>query len=230
MRAVFVIPLIAALPVAMPYQPDPGEIDQKAKAILDKVKVKYEAYQTMTIEFEQRIIPSEGDAQVTEGDLTVKGDKFRLEYDDQWIVTNLQSYWIVLLDEDKKPYDATVSDYDEDADGVIKPSDIFKLYEKDFKYSMNDQPVGRKKLADGSVELYDIIRFAPLDHDVFYHTIKLYVSQKDQSIERAVVIDKEQNQLVFKITSLVPNLPVSDSQFTFDPSKYPGVIVNDTRR
>ena len=69
-----------------------------------------------------------------------------------------------------------------------------------------------------------------MDRDLFYHTIKLYVAQKDQSIERAVVIDKEQNQLMFKIKMLSPNVPISDSQFTFDASQFPGIIVNDTRR
>jgi outer membrane lipoprotein-sorting protein len=226
MRALYAFPLLAAVSLPNLQSSQTETVDDKAKSILDKVKAKYEAYSTMTIKFEQHIIPSEGESQIMLGNLFIKGDKFRLEYNDQWIITNLQTVWVVLI-ENNKPTEVTISDYDAEADEVVKPSDIFTLYEKDFKYAMNDQPVGKKTLSDGTVELFDIIRFAPLDRDVFYHTIKLYVSQADQSIERAVVIDKEQNKLMFKITALTPNEPISDSQFTFDPSQCE--IVTDMR-
>jgi len=218
----FMVPLLVVATSANIPQPQSDENDANAKAILDKVKAKYEAYQTMMIEFDQEIIPSDGSGkQTTPATLFLKGNKWRIEYPDQTLICNETTYWIHMIEENE----VNISDYDADAEDVVKPSDIFKLYEKNFKYAINSPPTGKK-----GDETFDIIRFAPLDRDVFYHTIKLYVSQKDQSIERAVVIDKEQNQLVFRIRSLAPNVTILDSKFTFDASKYPGIIVNDTRR
>lgn len=229
MKTLYALPLLALPFTALLQQSQPEPVDDAAKAILDRVKAKYDAYSTMTINFEQHIMPSEGQKQVINAKLYIKGDKFRLEYPDQWIICNTETYWIVLLDTNGLPTEATASTYDDASEDVIQPSDVFRLYEKDFKFAMNDPPIGEKKMADGSVQKYDIIRFAPLSHEVFYHTIKLYVSQADQSIERAIVIDKEQNQLMFKIKSLIPNTTISDTRFTFDHTKYPKIVFNDLR-
>jgi len=190
--------------------------DTESKSILEKVKGKYQAYQTMKIDLGQVIVDVEDGDEKMEATLWLKGDMFKLEYQDQVLMTDTKKYWIYFR-EDKE---VNISDYELEDENSIKPSDIFSLYEKDFQYKLDGT-------ASRGETKYWIIRFNPHDKDVDYHAIKLYINQTDYSIAQAIIIDKEQNQIKFQINKLEPNLNLPDSFFRFNKEEYPVEHVTD---
>jgi len=213
----FKIKLILILSILMAGQNAIGQPqDNESKSILEKVKAKYEAYSTMKINLNQVIVDAEdGDEKMT-ATLWLKGDMFKLEYQDQVLMTDTKKYWIYFKD-DKE---VNISNYDLDDENSIKPSDIFSLYEKDFQYKLD----GTASRGD---DKFWIIRFNPHDKNVDYHAIKLYINQSDYSIAQAIIIDKEQNQIKFMINKLEPNLNLPDSFFQFNKDEYPVEHITD---
>ncbi len=191
-------------------------MDAESQEILEKVKTRYQAYKDMKIELTQIIRQTGEEDEKMNATLWLKGDMFKLDYDNQTLMTDTEKYWIYY----KEDNEVNISWYEEDDDNTFKPSDIFNLYEKDFQYMLS----GTGSRGD---EKFWIIKFNPLNKDVDYHTIKLYINQKDYSLAQATIIDKEQNQLIFQIRKITPNLNLSDNFFRFDPSQYKDILITD---
>ena len=196
--------------------------DKNAEAILKKVQKKYEAYNTMSVDFTQEIANAESDLnQKINGKLYLKGDKFRLEIADQIMISDNQNFWIYFEPEQEVIIDR-VSDQE-----MFKPSDIFKLYDKDFDYKLLPEKARRGN------QQFHVIQFQPkagkARDEAFFHTIKLYVDVNDNSIAQAVIKDKNNTLMTYKINSLTPNPNLGNDYFTWDKSKYPKVTVTDKR-
>ena len=194
--------------------------DKQADEILKKVKAKYEAYETMKIDFTQEIKNPESDLQQKlDGKLYLKGDKFRLEIADQIMISDNVNFWIYF-----EPEQEVIIDRAGGSD-MFKPSDIFKLYEKDFMYKM----AGTAKRGSST---FHVIQFTPKPakaKEAFFHTIKLYVNKADYSIAQAEITDKNNTLMTYKINNVTPNPPLASDFFTWEKSKYPKVTITDKR-
>lgn len=195
-----------------------AQYDAKALEILEAMSSKYKSFTS----FEANITSSmtnetEGIKEEFKGKITVKTGKFRLVMDDQEIINNGTTVWTYL----PAAKEVNIDNYDPDAD-EINPSKIYDLYKKGFKYLyLEDQ-------TENGVAC-EVVDLVPEKKDAQYFKIRMNIGKKDRSIQSWTMFDRSGNRYKYTITKFVPNVPVADSFFTFDPKKYPGVEIIDLR-
>ena len=131
--AIFAFILISVTTFAQNTFSNKGESDPAATAILDKMRVKYESFKTLAVNFTLEIeFPGEP-KDVQKGYLIQKGDKYRLEFPVQTMVSDGETLWLHL----KEAEEVQINDVDEEEGEVLSPSGMFKIYEsKEFVYAL----------------------------------------------------------------------------------------------
>lgn len=194
--------------------------DPAAEAILKKVEAKYEAYKNLKIEYTQMIKNPESDLdQELNGTLYLMGDLFRIETAGQILMSDNEKLWVYF----EEGNEVTIDFFNEEE--VFKPSDIFSMYDKDFKYTK----AGEARI---NGQMYDVLLFSPLSRDDYdIHTIRLYVNQNDYGIAKAEIKDKMNNLVIYQIDKVSTNLNIDESFFKFNRANYPeGLIVTDNTK
>ncbi|MFH1319102.1 MAG: outer membrane lipoprotein carrier protein LolA [Bacteroidota bacterium] len=196
-----------------------GDIDPKAKAILDEVSARTKSYTSIKAEFIYTLenkVDNITDSQ--EGALLIKGDKYKLDISGQEIISDGKTRWTYLKD----VQEVQISEQEDD-EGTISPANIFTIYEKGFKYRFF-----KEETIDGkSVQL---INLYPVDaKEKPYHTIQLTIDKNKKQLVTIKILSKDGNDYIYKINKFTTNLPVEESQFTFKPSDHPDVEVIDLR-
>lgn len=190
--------------------------DPAAEQLLRKVSEKYEAYADMKIQYVQTITNPESDLnQTLGGTLYLKGDNFRIETAGQVLMSDNEKLYIYFIEENELTIDFM------EEDEVFKPSDIFSLYNKDFKYTQ----AGNLSIDNTA---HTVILFTPVQKDNYdLHTIRLFINPANNAIRRAELKDKSNNLVVYDINKITPNNNLGQSFFRFNTAEHPGVIVSD---
>lgn len=195
--------------------------DPEAKKILDKIRKKYEAYKSLEASF-SLIIELPGQKQeLQKGTIAQEGDKFRLEMDQQIIVSDGKITWVYL----KKNNEVQINDADpkDTESGFLTPKDLLKRYQKgDYLYALTDKTTENGKLITH-------IEFKPKDKKSEYSKLRVSVDEKAGSIQSVKAFGKDSARYTFSINKLTPNKQFAADYFTFDAKKYPGVKVEDLR-
>jgi outer membrane lipoprotein carrier protein len=193
--------------------------DKKAEAILDAMSAKYKALKTFNANFTYGI---EGAnlklTNVFTGNVTVKGNKFKLKTAGQEIFNNGKDIYTYV----KETNEVNISDFNPNDDSDFSPTKIYSIYKKGYKYIFKEE----KKEGAAS---YDIVELSPTSGKSNVAKIQITVNRNDKSIKTWKVWDKAGKKTVFRIDKFVPNVPAADALFTFDKTKYPGVEVVDLR-
>lgn len=196
-----------------------AQSDAKARAILADVSKKFRSYDVVKADFSFNYHNRQSNQRETyTGTLFVqsKQNKYKVTLPQQEVISDGKSQW-TYLKEDKE---VQVSEIDNSAD-ALNPAQIFTLYEKGFKYVLTGE-----SRANGKT--YQNIELAPHATRSF-SKIKLTIDKAAKSISSFAVYDKNGSIYTYTIKSLVPNVKVPATLFTFDKSKYPGVEVVDLR-
>lgn len=200
----------------------PEKSDPQAKKILDKTRKKYESYKTIEAAFSLTIELPGQPKQVQKGTISQDANKFRLEMDEQVIVSDGKTTWVYL----KKNKEIQINDADpNDAseNGFMTPKDLLKRYEKgDFLYAITDQ------VTESGVVLTQI-EFKPKDKKSEYSKMRVSIDEKTSTIKSVKAFAKDSGRYTFSITKLTPNKKFAAGQFAMDTKKYPGVKVVDLR-
>ena len=196
-----------------------GSSDPEAKKILDGVSSKFKTYKGVQANFTLGVEDGKGKSQGTKnGVVYMKGPKYRVSITGQEIFCDGNNIWTY----DKAAKEVTISKFDATIN-TITPQKLFtNFYDKDFLYKLN----GDKKIAGKSVVE---IEMTPVDKTKNFHKVYLYVDKKAQTIYSTKVLDKSGNKYTYTVTSMKPNVAISDTQFVFDKKKYPGVEEVDLR-
>jgi len=193
-----------------------AQYDPNALEILEAMSKKYKAIPAFEANLTSTLVnESEGVKEEFKGKITVKGEKFKLELEDQIIINNGTTVWTYL----PSAKEVTIDNFDPKSDD-INPVKIFDIYKKGFKYLY---------LGDKTEPGNDEVDLVPEKKNAQYFKIKMMISKKDKSIQSWTMIDKSGNRYKYIITKFVPNVKADDSFFSFDPKKYPGVEVTDVR-
>lgn len=195
-----------------------GQYDQKAFAVLEAMSAKYKSITS----FEAAIaynLTNDVDKVNEEfkGKILVKGDKFRLVLPEQEVINNGSVTWTYI----PEAKEVTIDNFDPNS-GDINPSKIYEIYKKGFKYLMLDPEM------EAGVKV-DVIDLVPEKKDAQFFKIKMRINQKDKSIVSWTMFDKSGNRFKYSLSKFSPNVKLDDSNFTWDPKKYPGVEEIDLR-
>lgn len=185
--------------------------DTKSQAILDKLSLKTNSYNTFYVEFSALIKnTSTGQNDNTIGKGWVKGDKYFANYGDNSVISNGLKTWNIAKD-DKSVYESDSDNSDES----LNPKKIMTLWETGFKNKYEKE----SKL---NAEIVHIINLYPKDvAKSDYHTIVLYISKIKNDLKKAIIKLKDGTIMTFTIVKLTPNLVIDDAKFIFDKKKFP---------
>jgi len=195
-----------------------AQYDPKALEILEAMSKKYKAIPSFKADFSYTLT-NETDKinEKFEGEMTVKGEKFRLVLPEQQVINNGITVWTYLPEAKEVNIDNADSNSDD-----VNPSKFYEMYKKGFKYLYLGE------VAEAGVPC-DIVDLVPEKRDAQYFKIKMMIAKKDKSVQSFTMFDKTGNRYKYTITHFTPNAKVDDSYFVFDPKKYPGVEPIDLR-
>ncbi|MBR4441500.1 MAG: outer membrane lipoprotein carrier protein LolA [Bacteroidales bacterium] len=223
--------LITATTTALYAQDDTH--DPAAKKVLDKVLSTTKGYETLRASFDWAM---ENKAEKTKdtksGFMFIKGDKYKLILQGTEIFTDGTAIWQYSKDINE----ITINEVEEDAESIVSnPTKIFELYKSGFKYRLKEEiSTSVKVKTDGKVtsvkkNCYVIDLYPEKPASVEYHTIRLVIDKATTQIASIDIMFKNGTDQIIEITEYKPNTTMPDNLFTFDPSKYPGVEINDMR-
>src|SRR6478736_2649502 len=195
-----------------------AQYDPKALEILEAMSKKYKTIAAFEANLTSTLVnESAGVKDEFKGKLTVKGEKYRLELEEQHVYNNGTTVWTYL----PASKEVNIDNFDPKSED-LNPSKFYEMYKKGFKYLL----MGDK--TEGGVAC-DEIDLVPEKKDAQYFKIKMMISKKDKSVQNWTMFDRSGNRYKNTITKFTPNAKVDDTYFTFDPKKHPGVEVVDLR-
>ena len=194
--------------------------DPRSKTIVDKLMTQAKAWTSFEADFSSRLQNTKDKLDVKqEGNMKVKGKKFRLVLDKNTIIND----GVTMYTYNKDANEVSLNDPKE-MDQDLDPSTLFTQYEKGFK----SQFVEEKKAADGTVE--QVIKLFPLEPGKKpYHTVIMNIDKAKVEPRGVKVLYKDGNEVTYTLKKFTPNVDLFESVFVFDKAKYPGVEVNDVR-
>lgn len=193
--------------------------DPAAKAVLDKVRAKFEGYSSLEAEFSLVIELPEEPKEVQKGKLQQKGEKFRLNLESHGIVSDGESIWLHL----KNAQEIQISDVEEGDGELLSPKDLLQIYEsEEYVYVLanefmeNNRPVQQ-------------IEFKPLDRDSEYSKLRMTLDKKSSDIVRIKVFAKDGSRYTLNMNKMKPNVSFAADHFTWTKKECPDCYVEDLR-
>jgi len=199
-----------------------AQVDAKAKKILDDVSSKTKTYTTINAEFSITIENKKNKTVDSQnGKLTLKGSKYKLEVNNQTIISDSKTSWTILKDASEVQINSIES---KEKETGLNPSNIFTMHEKGFKYEF----VKEEKQKNGSV--YQIIKLYPEDVKTKnYHTALLTINKEKSQIVSIKIMGKDGTDITYLVKSFIANGLVSENVFVFNDKNYPNYEVIDLR-
>jgi len=195
------------------------ESDPKAKAILEKVKEKYESYKSLQTDFTLDIIGEIEETQ--EGRVMLKGESYRVEMENQDIISNGNTVWFHL----KNNNEVQINNPDpEGKEGFLSPADMLKVYDQNLIYGLKDE------VEEDGKQVYHI-EFKPRENDdeSDFFKLRLSVSKDGNEMTKVIAFSRDGTKYSLTFNNIEPNIGFDDKKFTFDPSKYPDIYIEDLR-
>ena len=194
--------------------------DARSKAIVDKLIAKAKGWTSFEADFSSRLQNTKDKLDVKqEGNMKVKGKKFRLVLDKNTIIndgTTLHTY-------NKESNEVNLSDPAE-MDQELDPSKLFTQYDKGFKSSFVEEK------ADAAGVMTQTIKLFPIDPTKkAFHTVVITMDKAKVEPKSIQVLYKDGNIVTYNLKKFTANPELTDGLFIFDKAKFPGVEVNDMR-
>jgi outer membrane lipoprotein-sorting protein len=193
---------------------------QDANALLGKLSEQAKSYGSIEATYTSTMVDRVSDFEaIQSGTIYVEGDKYSLDIGDYLIISDGITIWTY----EPAVNDCYVDDAEMMAEDGMDPSKLFTIWEDDFKNEWK-----------GNVELngetlVHINLYPNSGDEKPFHTIQLYISEKDLELRRAVVKGREGTDVTYDVETFKPQAQVPADKFTFDPVKYPGVNLVDNR-
>ncbi len=193
---------------------------QDANALLSKLSEQAKSYGSIEATYTSTMVDKVSDFEATQsGTIYVDGSKYSLDIGDYLIISDGVTIWTY----EPAVNDCYVDDAEMMAEDGMDPSKLFTIWEDDFKNEW-------KGTATVNGEELTQINLYPLaGDDKPFHTIQLYISEKDLELRRAIVKGREGTDVTYDVGSFKPQAEVPTNTFTFDPAKFPGVNIVDNR-
>ncbi|WP_340065807.1 outer membrane lipoprotein carrier protein LolA [Ascidiimonas aurantiaca] len=182
----------------------------KAKALLDEVYEKVTGYENIVIDFKYSLNnPSENVKQDTRGNVTLKEDKYLLNYLGATVMFDGKKVHTIVPENEEVTIDAQ----DTDSEGTITPSKMLTFYKEGYKYEWDIlQNVKGRKI--------QYVKLIPIDTNAELKHILLGIDAQTKHIYKLIQTDTSGTQVTITVNSFKTNQPISKTLFTFDENKY----------
>ena len=186
--------------------------DQKSQSILDNLSEKTSNYKTIEVHFTNIFFSEIANVEESQkGIISVQGNAFKLETDNQLIISDGETTWIYLIEENE----VNITEGNEDE--TLNPSSIFTMYENGYK---------NKYIRDDGKHHH--INLFPIESGPFSR-IEMKINKLKMEISSFTMVDKQGSLFTYNIEKFVADKVFSKDFFKFDSSKYPGIDIIDLR-
>lgn len=194
--------------------------DAAAKTLLEKARKKYEGYKTIEADFSLTIEPAEGKKEVQKGKMWQSGEKYRVQLDQQEIISDGKSSWLYM----KGNKEIQINDADAQSDAnSLSPKGLMKMYQSgNFIYFMGNTGTENGK----SVQYIEI---KPVDRRAEYSKFKVAINKSNNQIVSMKTYNKDGSKFTMLISKLATDKKIDAKKFIFDATKYQGVHIEDLR-
>lgn len=189
----------------------------KAKGLLNDVSQKVKSYDNIAIEFKYVLEnTSENIKQETKGDVTLEGDKYRLNI---LGVTRLyDGYKLYTISPEDE--EVTISIEKDNEEEGLSPSKMLSFYEEGYTYDMDiTQNIQGRKI--------QYVKLTPIDSNSEIKYILLGVDTLTKHIYNLIQIGKNGTKTTLTVNSFQTNELLPKTLFTFDADKYSDYYINE---
>lgn len=194
---------------------------QTSKEVLDKLSLKAKSWKTISADFTSNLVDQKANInRKQDGSIKVKGQKYFLNLPDYVIISDGKTLWSY----DKSSNVVTIDDLADVQDSSFDPSEMFTIWEKDFRHEMKNA----NAQVNGATA-HEIALYPNNPKDKPYHTILMYVDKAKMEVIKIVVKTRENSEITYSVRNFKTGTEFPDTDFTFNKTKYPGVEMVDNR-
>lgn len=193
--------------------------DPKAKEVLDGMSQKFQSMQGFTASFDFTYSDQAGTSDRQSGDISVKGNQYRLKLPDQEIFNDGKTVWTLIETPTYK--EVTINDVSQ-MEGELTPSNIYKMYESGFNY---------KLLADKSFQgkQVNVVELDAEKANAPFQKVKLMIDKNTKDLLGWEMFDGQGGTFSYAFKNLKADSSIPDTYFAFDTKQHAGVEIIDLR-
>jgi len=198
-----------------------ADSDPQAKAVLDKMRQKYEGYNSIQASFKLDLNFPEQPVETQDIQVNQQGEKYRVDMGSQTIISDGSAIWMIL----HTNKEVQISSVPEDGGdmGIMSPQSLFRIYESDeFVYVLAGQTTENGKAVQQ-------IEFKPIDEYSDYSKLRMTLYKSDASFKRVIAFGKDGSRFTLTLDSFKANPELEAGIFAFNKADYPGYYVEDLR-
>ena len=200
-----IVSLLAGLLLAVILSPPTQAQDTDTTSILHDIQVRYEALDGLRADFTQ-VIRSDFSENTTRmrGDLLLQQNKYRVETDEQTLVTDGTTTWIYTPADQQ----VIINHTEQDA-STLSPETFFTDYAE--RYT-----VQREKRVRRDGDRHRLLTLQPMSTRTMFEQVRLWVRTEDLVITRLQVTDRDGSEITISLDNvdLTPALRARDFRFT----------------
>ncbi len=199
-RGYLFAPLLVTLTLCVP-----SFAQENANKILSKVRATYDALESLSADFEKEYTWAlAGETQSLSGKLYLKkGDRYRIETENQTIVTDGKTVWTYSADKGQ----VFIDNMEKSKENPL-PRDLLVKYTSDFKA----QYLRSDKL--GAVDCH-VLLLTAREEDAFAQSVVVWVDKKTFVALQIEQRDLNDNITVYRLQNLALNAKLTEQLFTF---------------
>lgn len=226
MKSLFSFLLFSLLTLAVSAQStnqmtSAADSDPQAKALLEKMRDKYEAYTSMSARFRLDIEFPNQPVETQNIEVWQKGDQYKVEMPGRTMLSDGSAVWMIM--HNNKEVQITNVPEDGAEAGIMSPQSLFRIYESDeFVYVLANEVTENGQRVQQ-------IEFKPLDDFSDYSKLRLTLAKKDASFVRVKAFGKDGSRFTLYLDQAKPNVAMASGDFTFKAADYPDYYVEDLR-
>ena len=198
-----------------------SDSDPAAKAAVDALRRKYQAYNQMEASFTLDIELPEQAKETQRGVIARLGNKYRMQLAGQEIISDGQALYLILHGNKE----VQINDLPEpgDDENILSPEALFTFYDQGrFAFILIEERTEGGKLVQQ-------IDCKPLDRDAEYSKITLILTKQTREIVRIKAFGKDGSRYTFNLLGINANKTFAANHFSFERARYPGYHVEDLR-
>lgn len=192
--------------------------DTQASDILNQVTEKTMSYASIQMEFTYQMEnPDANINETTLGNVLVSGEKYRLEVAGQLVICNGETLWTVIKDAEEVQINEVYED-----DESFSPTKMLTDYSKDYKSKL-DTKVNELN----GIDVF-LLELTPIEKKSF-KKVNLYVIKEKMQPYQMEIFDFNNSVYTYTLTTFLPNVEISDKDFTFVEADFPDFDIIDMR-